>query len=98
MKFSEEVKSALGNLIDEMSLNLLEFTLNPRKNFANILIILSTVHLILHLIKEDLKSDAFKYLFETFIEQYSNNPRLFNSYRLIVCDGSEINISHNRKD
>lgn len=98
MKFSEEVKSALGNLIDEMSLNLSEFTLNPRKTFANILIILPTVHLILHLIKENLKSDAFKYLFEAFIEQYSNNPRFFNSYRFIVCDGSEINISHNLKD
>lgn len=33
MNFSEEVKSTLWNLIDEMSSNLLELTVNPDKDF-----------------------------------------------------------------
>lgn len=48
--------------------------------------------------RAQIKSDVFKYLFEKFTVQYSKNPSLFNGYRLIACDGSDINISHNPKD
>ena len=34
MQFSEEVKATLWNLIEEMSLNLFEFTVNPDKDFT----------------------------------------------------------------
>ena len=34
MKFSEEVKNTLWNLIDEMTLNLSEFLVNPGKDFT----------------------------------------------------------------
>ena len=33
MRFSEEVKAALWELIDEMSLNVSEFTVHPEKDF-----------------------------------------------------------------
>ncbi len=48
--------------------------------------------------RAQIESDVFKYLFEKFTVQYSKNPSLFNGYRLIACDGSDINISHNPKD
>lgn len=34
MKFSEEVKNTLWNLIDEITLNLSEFLVNPGKDFT----------------------------------------------------------------
>ena len=34
MKFSEEVKATLWNLIDQMSLNAANFTVNPNKDFT----------------------------------------------------------------
>ena len=34
MRFSEEVKAALWELIDEMSLNVSEFTVASRKDFT----------------------------------------------------------------
>ena len=34
MRFSEEVKNTLWNLIDDMSLNASEFTFNPNKDFT----------------------------------------------------------------
>ena len=34
MRFSEEVKAALWELIDEMSLNVSEFTVHPEKDFT----------------------------------------------------------------
>ena len=33
MQFSEEVKTTLWNLIDEMSLKVSEFTVHPQKRF-----------------------------------------------------------------
>ncbi|WP_455716974.1 IS4 family transposase [Anaerosporobacter sp.] len=48
--------------------------------------------------RSQIKSDAFKYLFESFTNQYNNKPSLFNGYRLIACDGSDINISHDPND
>lgn len=127
MQFSEEVKSTLWNLIDEMSLNLSEFTVNPDKDFkrkkkwdfptlVKFIISMESQSLKNELHKyfgyttacptnasfnqrrAQIKSDAFKYLFETFTAQYSNNPSVFNGYRLIACDGSDINISHDPKD
>lgn len=34
MRFSEEVKLTLWNLIDEMSVHLSRFTVNPNKDFT----------------------------------------------------------------
>ena len=34
MNFSEEVKATLWNLIDDMSLDLSDFTVNPGKDFT----------------------------------------------------------------
>ena len=34
MPFSEEVESTLWNLIDDMSLNVSEFTINQNKDFT----------------------------------------------------------------
>lgn len=48
--------------------------------------------------RAQIKSDAFKYLFENFTIHSSNDPSLFNGYRLIACDCSDINISHDPKD
>jgi len=48
--------------------------------------------------RAQIKSDAFKHLFEEFTSKYSGNPSLFNGYRLIACDASDINISHDPND
>ena len=127
MQFSEEVKATLWNLIDEMSLNLSKFTMNPGKDFTRkkkwdfptlikFIISMESQSLKNELHKyfgyttecptnasfnqrrAQIKSDAFKYLFEAFTNQYNNNPSLFKGYRLIACDGSDINISHDPND
>lgn len=127
MQFSEEVKAALWNLIDEMSSDLSEFVVNPDKDFTRkkkwdfptlikFIISMESQSLKNELHKyfgyttdcptnasfnqrrAQIKSDAFKYLFQKFTLQYSNNPSLFNGYRLIACDGSDINIAHNPND
>lgn len=48
--------------------------------------------------RAQIKSDAFQYLFTTFTAQYNNEPSLFKGFRLIACDGSDINISYDPKD
>lgn len=48
--------------------------------------------------RSQIKSDAFRYLFEEFTTTYSNKSSLFNGYRILACDGSDINIAHNPKD
>lgn len=127
MKFSEEVKNTLWHLIDEMSSDLSDFTVNPDKDFTRkkkwdfptrikFIISMESQSLKNELHKyfgyttdcptnasfnqrrAQIKSDAFQYLFEKFTVQSSNNPSLFNGYRLIACDGSDINISHNPKE
>lgn len=45
--------------------------------------------------RSQIKSDEFKYLFEKFTAAYNNKPGCFNGYRLLACDGSDINIAHN---
>ena len=42
--------------------------------------------------------EAFEFLFKEFTSQYSSKPSLFHGYRLIACDGSDINISHDPND
>lgn len=42
--------------------------------------------------------NAFKYLFTSFTAKYSNNPSLYKGYRLLACDGSDLNIAHNPDD
>lgn len=48
--------------------------------------------------RSQIKSDAFKHLFEAFTATYNKKPSLFNGYRILACDGSDINIAHNPKD
>lgn len=42
--------------------------------------------------------DAFQYLFTSFTVKYSNNPSLYKGYRLLACDGSDLNIAYNPDD
>jgi hypothetical protein len=48
--------------------------------------------------RAQVKSDAFKYLFNSFTSKFSKTPKLFKGYKLLACDGSDINISHNPCD
>ena len=48
--------------------------------------------------RSQVKSDAFKYLFNSFTSKFSKTPKLFKGYKLLACDGSDINISHNPCD
>ena len=127
MKFSEEVKNTLWNLIDEMTLNLSEFLVNPGKDFTRkkkwdfptlikFIISMESQSLKNELHKyfgytqdcpsnpsfnqrrAQIKQEAFKYLFDKFTAQYSKTSTLLNGYRLIACDGSDINIAHNPND
>lgn len=41
---------------------------------------------------------AFEFLFKNFTAEYSRKPETFNGYRLIACDGSDINISYDPND
>lgn len=64
-------------------------------NFINILDILLNLLLALNLIREVYKSDAFIYLFNSFTSNYNKTLKLFKGYKLLACDGSDINMSHN---
>ena len=48
--------------------------------------------------RSQIRAEAFQSLFESFTTEYSNNTNLFKGYRLIACDGSDINIAHNPND
>ena len=127
MQFSEKVKSRLWNLIDDMSLNASEFTVNPNKDFTRkkkwdfatlmkFIISMESQSLKNELHKyfgyttdcpstasfnqrrSQIRENAFQSLFESFTSEYSNNTNLFKGYRLIACDGSDINIAHNPND
>ncbi len=45
--------------------------------------------------RAQIRTEAFLSLFELFTAEYSNNINLFKGYRLIACDGTDINITHN---
>lgn len=127
MQFSEEVKATLWDLIDEMAVNLSDFTVHPGKDFARkkkwdfptlikFFISMESQSLKNELHKyfgyttdcptnasfnqrrAQIRSDAFEYLFTSFTAQYNKTPSLFNGYKLIACDGSDINIAHNPND
>lgn len=127
MNFSEEVKATLWNLIDDMSLDLSDFTVNPGKDFTRkkkwdfptlmkFIISMESQSLKNELHKyfgyttdcpstasfnqrrSQIRADAFEFLFTNFTAQYSNNLSLFKGYRLIACDGSDVNIAHNPDD
>lgn len=127
MNFSEEVKATLWNLIDEMTLDLSEFLVNPGKDFTRkkkwdfptlLIFIISMesqplknelhkyfgyttdcpTNASFNQRRAQIKSDAFKHLFTMFTAQYNKAPSLFNGYRLIACDGSDINIALNPTD
>lgn len=48
--------------------------------------------------RSQILSEAFQYLFTSFTAKYTNNPSLYKGYRLLACDGSDINIAHNPDD
>ena len=48
--------------------------------------------------RAQIRTEAFQSLFESFTTKYSNSTNLFKGYRLIACDGSDINIAHNPND
>lgn len=127
MRFSEEVKNTLWNLIDDMSLNASEFTVNPNKDFTRkkkwdfatvlkFIISMESQSLKNELHKyfgytadcpstasfnqrrAQIRAEAFRSLFEKFSAEYNNTTNFFNEYRLIACDGSDINIAHNPND
>lgn len=127
MQFSEEVKTTLWNLIDEMSLKASEFTVHPEKDFSRkkkwdfstrmkFIISMESQSLKNELHKyfayttdcpstasfnqrrSQIRTEAFQSLFESFTAEYSSNTTLFKGYRLIACDGSDINIAHNPND
>lgn len=96
--FSEEVKATLWNLIDEMIVNLSDFTVHPGKDFTRKKKWDFPTNASFNQRKAQIRSDAFKYLFTSFTAQYNKESSLFNGYRLIACDGSDINIAHNPND
>ena len=127
MRFSEEVKAALWELIDEMSLNVSEFTVHPEKDFTRKkkwdfpTLMKFTISMESQSLKNELhkyfgyttdcpstasfnqrraqiRAEAFQSLFASFTAKYSKNQNLFKGYRLIACDGSDINIAHNPDD
>lgn len=127
MKFSEEVKTTLWSMIDQMSTNLSQFIVNPEKDFSRkkkwdfptlmkFIISMEGQSLKNELHKyfgytiecpsnssfnqrrSQVKADAFKYLFNSFTSNYNKTPKLFKGYKLLACDGSDINISHNPCD
>ena len=48
--------------------------------------------------RSQIRADAFQTLFESFTAEYSNDVKLFNDYRIIACDGTDINIAHDPND
>ena len=48
--------------------------------------------------RAQIRAEAFQSLYESFTAEYSNNTNLFKGYRLIACDGSDIDIVHNPND
>lgn len=127
MQFSEEVKATLWSLIDEMTLDLGSFTVNPDTDFKRkrkwdfqtlikFIISMESQSLKNELHKyfgyttdcptnasfnqrrAQIKSDAFQYLFQKFTATYNTKSNLYKGYRLLACDGSDINIAHNPND
>lgn len=127
MQFSEEVKATLWSLIDEMTLDLGSFTVNPDTDFKRkrkwdfqtlikFIISMESQSLKNELHKyfgyttdcptnasfnqrrAQIKSDAFQYLFQKFTATYNTKSNLYKGYRLLACDGSDINIAHNPDD
>lgn len=127
MQFSEEVKTTLWNLIDEIASDLSKFTLNPDTDFKRkrkwdfptlikFIISMESQSLKNELYKyfgyttdcptnasfnqrrAQIKSEAFQYLFQEFTTIYNKRSNLFKGYRLLACDGSDINIAHNPND
>lgn len=128
MKFSEEVKTTLWEIIDEMADNVSNYTVHPEKDFSRKKKwdFAALVKFIISMEGQSLKnelhkyfgyttacpsnasfnqrraqvnSSAFEYLFNTFTEHYQSlSDKLFKGYRIIACDGSDINIAHNPAD
>ena len=69
-------------------------------NFTNILVILQIVQAQHHLTKEELRFVLrhFNLFLHHFTAKYSKKSKSFKGYRLIACDGSDINIAHNPDD
>lgn len=69
MQFSEQVKAAFWNLIDEMALNLSGFIVHPGKDFTRKkkwdfpTLIKFIIYASFNQRRYQIRSDAFKYLF-----------------------------------
>ncbi len=127
MNFSEEVKSNLWSMIDEMSMELSDYVYNPGHDFTRkkkwdfstmmkFMISMESQSLKNELHKfwgytadcpsnasfnqrrGQIRPEAFKSLFDKFTAFYMQKPKLFKGYRLIACDGSDINISRDSTD
>ena len=128
MKFPEEVKTTLWEIIDEMADNVSNYSVNPKKDFSRKKKwdFAALVKFIISMDGQSLKnglhkyfgyttgcpsnasfnqrraqinSYAFEHLFNTFTQHYQSlSDKLFKGYRLIACDGSDINIAHNPAD
>ena len=48
--------------------------------------------------RSQIRADAFQTLFKSFTAEYSNDAKLYNDYRIIACDGTDINIAHDPND
>lgn len=48
--------------------------------------------------RAQIKSEAFEHLFHEFTNQYKGDKNLYHGYKLIACDGSDINIARNPDD
>ena len=48
--------------------------------------------------RSQIRADAFQTLFHSFTAKYNDGTKLFNNYRLIACDGTDINIAHDPND
>lgn len=48
--------------------------------------------------RAQIKSVAFQYFFYKFTAIYNKRTNLFKSYRLLTCDGLDINIAYNSND
>ena len=75
-----------------MSLRASEFTVNPNKDFTR-----KKKWDFATLMKFIISMES-QSLFESFTAEYSNSTTLFKGYRIIACDGSDINIAHNPND
>ncbi len=48
--------------------------------------------------RAQIKPEAFEHLFYTFLNKHNSDQNLYHGYKIIACDGSDINIARNPDD